>query len=90
VQCLWGCLKRVHTIQSFKDDDKLGFKQIYIFEDYLTQNLTPVDFKLVFYNEDIHRVKMKKRGYYMISDCVQESQDCFKATQKSFIAEMNK
>ena len=41
---LWGRLKQVHTIKSFKDDDKFGFKQIYTFEDHLTQSLKPVLF----------------------------------------------
>ena len=87
---LWGYLKQVHTIQSFKEEDKFGFKQIYTLEDNLTQSLKPVHFKLVVYNDDIHHIKLKKRSYYMISDCVQESQYVFRATQHSFIAELTK
>ena len=87
---LWGCLKQVHTIQSFKEEDTFGFKQIFTFEDNLTQNLKPVHFKLLVYNDDIHHIKLKKRCFYMISDYVQESQYIFRATQHSFIAELIK
>ena len=87
---LWGRLKQVHTIKSFKDDDKFGFKQIYTFEDHLTQSLKPVHFQLAVYNEDIHRIKLKKRSYYMISDCFQEGQQLYKVTNSSFITELIK
>ena len=60
---LWGCLKQVHSIQSFKEEDKFGFKQTYTLEDNLTQSLKPVHFKLVVYNDDIHHIKLKKRSY---------------------------
>ena len=87
---LWGRLKQVHTIKSFKDDDKFGFKQIYTFEDQLTQSLKPVHFQLAVYNEDIHHIKLKKCSYYMISDCIQEGQQLYKAKSNFFIIELIK
>ena len=87
---LWGCLNKVHTIKSFKEGDKFGFKQIYTFEDNLNQSLKPVHFQLAVYNEDIHSIKLKKRSYYMISDCIQEGQQLYKATNSSFITELIK
>ena len=76
---LWGRLKQVHTIKSFKDDDKFGFKQIYTFEDHLTQSLKPVLFQLAVYNEDIHRIKLKKHSYYMISDLSKKANNVTKS-----------
>ena len=87
---LWGHLKQVHTIKSFKEGEDFGFKQIYTFEDHLNQTLKPTHFKLVVYNEDIHRIKVKKRSYYMISDCVQEGHQLYKATNSSFFTELIK
>ena len=87
---LRGRLKQIHTIKSFKDDDKFGFKQIYTFEDHLTQSLKPVLFQLAVYNEAIHHIKLKKRSYYMISDCIQEGQQLYKVTNSSFITELIK
>ena len=76
---LWGRLKQVHTIKSFKDDDKFGFKQIYTFEDHHNQTLKPTHFKLVVYNEDIHRIKLKKHSYYMISDLSKKANNVTKS-----------
>ena len=89
-ESLWGRLKQVHTIKSFKDGDKFGFKQIYTFKDHLTQSLKPALFQLAVYNEDIHHIKLKKRSYYMISDCIQEGQQLYKATNSSFVIELIK
>ena len=89
-KCLWGCLKKGHTIKSFKEGDKFGFKQVYTFEDHLNQSLKPTHFKLVVYNEDIHRIKLKKHSYYMISDCVQEGHQLYKATNSTFFIELIK
>ena len=87
---VWGRLKQVHTIKSFKDDDKFGFKQIYTFEDHLTQSLMPEHFQLASDRQDIHHFKLKKRSYYMISDCTQEGQQLYKATNSFFITELIK
>ena len=89
-KCLWGCLSKAHTIKSFKEGDKFGFKQIYTFEDHLNQSLKPVHFKLVVYDEDIHCIRLKKHGYYMISDCVQDGHQLYKATNSSFFTELIK
>ena len=85
---LWGRLKRVHPIQSFKDGEKYGFKKLFTFEDHLCPSLKPVYFKIVLYNEDIHFIKLKKNKYYMISDYIEESSSCFKVSQNCFIVEI--
>ena len=85
---LWGCLKRSHPIQSFKDGDKFVFKKLFTFADHLCPSLKPVYFKLVLFDEDIHFIKLKKNSYYMISDYIAESSSCFKVSQNSFIVEI--